>query len=133
MPPAIIFHGAGDTTVRPENGPLVAGQWLACRTASGTDRIARSRRRDGHAPDGRAYAVTSWYTTRGRAALELWQVTGLAHAWSGGTAGGSFSDPHGPSASTGCGPSCPVSAGPERCSGISAPVLSAATEYQLRS
>jgi poly(3-hydroxybutyrate) depolymerase len=32
--------------------------------------------------------------------LELWQVDGLAHAWSGGAAGGSYSDPHGPRATT---------------------------------
>jgi poly(3-hydroxybutyrate) depolymerase len=32
--------------------------------------------------------------------LEYWDVNGLGHAWSGGLAGGSYSDPRGPRAST---------------------------------
>lgn len=109
MPPAIVFQGTGDTTVRPGNGRAIAEQWLAYRQAYAAradrartgDRItgAREKVRRG-ACDGRAYTVTSWYLTRRRTMLEYWQVDGLGHAWSGGTAGGSFSDPHGPSAST---------------------------------
>jgi poly(3-hydroxybutyrate) depolymerase len=32
--------------------------------------------------------------------LELWRIDGLAHAWSGGRPGGSYSDPAGPRAAT---------------------------------
>ena len=50
--------------------------------------------------DGRRYTVTRWYSARGRKQLEYWQVEGLGHAWSGGLADGSYSDPRGPRAST---------------------------------
>jgi len=105
MPPAIVFQGAADTTVRPSNGRAIAEQWLAYREAYAAvagagagDRITRTRNRVRRAA-GRSCAVASWYTARGRKMLEYWQVDGLGHAWSGGTAGGSFSDPHGPAAS----------------------------------
>jgi poly(3-hydroxybutyrate) depolymerase len=109
MAPAIVFQGTDDTTVRPSNGAEIAEQWLAYRQAYAAganggakagDRITRTKNKVGRASDGRRYAITSWYTARGRKMLEYWQVDGLRHAWSGGTAGGSFSDPHGPSAST---------------------------------
>ena len=67
--------------------------------AGAGDRITRTGNRVRRA-GGRSYAVAGWYTASGRKMLECWQVDGLGHAWSGGTAGGSFSDPHGPSAST---------------------------------
>jgi poly(hydroxyalkanoate) depolymerase family esterase len=108
MPPAILFQGTDDTTVRPSNGPAIAEQWLAYRRAYAAnanggakdgDRIARTKRRTGRSADGRTHAITAWYTGRGRKMLEYWQVDGLGHAWSGGAAGGSFSDPLGPDAS----------------------------------
>jgi poly(hydroxyalkanoate) depolymerase family esterase len=105
MPPAIVFHGSADSTVRPRNGQQVAEQWLAHRVAYATaadrrDRVTRARRRTGRSGDGRAYNVTGWYTARGHKVLEYWQVEGLGHAWSGGAPGGSYSDPKGPRAST---------------------------------
>jgi poly(3-hydroxybutyrate) depolymerase len=103
MPPAIVFQGTADTTVRPGNGERITEQWLAYRAAyaekaENGDRITRSRRRAKRSADGRSYTVTSWYTARARKMLEYWQVDDLGHAWSGGLAGGSYSDPRGPSA-----------------------------------
>jgi poly(3-hydroxybutyrate) depolymerase len=83
----------------------VADQWLAYDTARSTvrrdpQRITRSRDVAKRSADGRRYTVTRWYSARGRKQLEYWQVEGLAHAWSGGLADGSYSDPRGPRAST---------------------------------
>jgi poly(hydroxyalkanoate) depolymerase family esterase len=105
MPPAVLFQGTADRTVRGANGQRVAEQWLAfCRAhvtdPKDRDRISRSRTTAGRTADGRAYATTRWYTARGRTMLEYWQVDGLGHAWSGGAKGGSYSDPRGPRAST---------------------------------
>jgi poly(hydroxyalkanoate) depolymerase family esterase len=105
MPPTILFQGVADNTVRGGNGQRVAEQWLAfCRAhitdPKDPDRITRSRTRPGRTADGRVYTTTRWYTARGRTMLEYWQINGLGHAWSGGAAGGSYSDPRGPRAST---------------------------------
>ena len=47
----------------------------------------------------RPYRVTRWSAAR-HGVLELWVVEGLGHAWSGGSAQGSYSDGRGPRAST---------------------------------
>ncbi|MEU4242580.1 PHB depolymerase family esterase [Actinoplanes sp. NPDC026619] len=87
MAPVIVFQGAADTTVRPASGRRITEQWLAY---AGETRPGEEVRRTA---GGRSCVVTRWPQ------LEHWLVDGLAHAWSGGAAGGSFSDPDGPSAS----------------------------------
>jgi poly(hydroxyalkanoate) depolymerase family esterase len=96
MPPLIVVQGGADTVVRPANGGRVARQWLAHRP----DGDALRRRVAHGRTAGRSWTRESWYGARGRRVLELWQVDGLAHAWSGGRADGSFSDPAGPRAAT---------------------------------
>ena len=105
MPPTIIFQGSADSTVYAVNAKQVAEQWLAFHQAAASgpgdpDRITRSLSTAERSSGGRRYTVTRWYTARGRKQLEAWNVVGLAHAWSGGAASGSFSDPSGPRAST---------------------------------
>jgi poly(3-hydroxybutyrate) depolymerase len=83
----------------------VADQWLAFRAAASDGdadpaRIGRTRTDSGRTSDGRSYTRVRWYTVRGRRVLEYWRVDGLGHAWSGGRAGGSYSDPAGPRAAT---------------------------------
>ncbi len=104
MPPTIIFQGTSDHTVREANGTRVTEQWLDFqhRTPVGTadpDRAPRSRI-TADLTGGRTSTVTRWYTPKGRTCLESWRVSGLGHAWSGGLAKGSFSDPKGPRATT---------------------------------
>ncbi len=104
IPPTIVFQGTSDFTVRPVNNSRVTDQWLAYRknaTTGPTD--PRRITRNSVSPNGsgrRISSVTRWYNARGRTCLESWLVTGLGHAWSGGLAKGSFSDPLGPRAST---------------------------------
>ena len=105
MAPVLVVQGTADDVVRAANGDRIADQWLAFRAAAGVGapdpgRIGRTRTDSGRTPDGRRYTRVRWYTVRGRRVLEYWMVDGLRHAWSGGRAGGSYSDPAGPRAAT---------------------------------
>ncbi|HRO10403.1 PHB depolymerase family esterase, partial [Amaricoccus sp.] len=84
-PPAartIVFQGSEDAVVRPVNAErIVAG-------------LGEGRERQGKA-SGRRYRRRVFEGGRG----ELWLVEGLGHAWSGGRAPGSYTDPAGPDAS----------------------------------
>lgn len=97
--PMIIFHGDQDATVHPSNGDHLAqqGQLTADRIASGA--AAELQVEQGEVPGGRGYTRSLLRDDRGRVQLEHWLIHGGSHAWSGGPAGGSFTDPYGPDAS----------------------------------
>ena len=87
----IVFHGDADTTVHPGNGAQVitASAGTASRVQVEHFKIlgGRSSTRSVHrAPDGAVVA-------------EHWLVHGAAHAWSGGSIQGSYTDASGPDAS----------------------------------
>ncbi len=84
--PAIIFHGSADATVAPVNAGRLAGQLDGTETRSG-------------AGPGRRFDVLSGRNAEGRP-VEVWRIDGAGHAWSGGDAGGSYTDPLGPDASS---------------------------------
>ena len=52
----------------------------------------------GQVPDGHSYTRTVHVDEAGRAFTEHWVIQGAGHAWSGGSAAGSYTDPHGPDA-----------------------------------
>ena len=91
--PAIVFQGDADTTVHPRNA-----ERLVLAALGGDDGDAREA--TGTAPGGRNFTQRS-YAARAatRADLEFWLIHGAGHAWSGGSAEGSFTDPAGPDAS----------------------------------
>ena len=91
--PTIVFHGDRDDTVHPNN----ADELIAA--AAGVSPSARRHSVEhGHA-SGRTYTRTVYRSERGDSVIEQWLVKGAAHAWIGGSAEGSFSDPAGPDAS----------------------------------
>lgn len=93
--PAIVFDGDADDRVNPRNGvALVAAAIAAQPQPPGEAREAR-----GEVPHGRAYTRHTYGDARGRIAVEHWVVHGAGHAWSGGSADGSYTDPAGPDAS----------------------------------
>jgi poly(3-hydroxybutyrate) depolymerase len=53
----------------------------------------------GKAPGGRAYTLVVHEDADGRPIIEMWTVHQAGHAWFGGNARGSFTDPGGPDAS----------------------------------
>ncbi len=90
--PTIVFHGDGDRTVNPVNGDHVIAQAKSDTTLSET--VMR-----GETPGGVAYTRTVHADDAGRGILEQWVLHGGGHAWSGGSADGSYTDPRGPDAS----------------------------------
>jgi poly(hydroxyalkanoate) depolymerase family esterase len=87
--PAITFHGDADPTVSIANSRCLGDQF-----GTGTT----SEIETGSAAGGRAYTVNRQHQGKS-VMLEQWVVHGLGHAWSGGRAGGSYTDPTGPDAS----------------------------------
>lgn len=97
--PAVVFHGDRDTTVHPSNADRVAAQYAAAgKTASDREGSTGVIVERGQVPDGYAYTRTSHRDANGQSYLEQWVIHGAGHAWSGGDARGSYTDPKGPDA-----------------------------------
>ncbi|MBT2298834.1 PHB depolymerase family esterase [Variovorax paradoxus] len=94
--PTIVFHGDADETVHPRNGEEVATAALAAEAGAGRPLAHETQ---GRSKQGRAYARRTYADTHGRIAVEHWLLHGAGHAWAGGSAEGSFTDPAGPDAS----------------------------------
>ena len=90
--PTIVFHGDGDTTVAPVNGAQVIDQALAGEPLD-------TRVEQGASASGIAFTRTIHAAPGGASRHEHWLVHGLGHAWSGGSADGSYTAPQGPDAS----------------------------------
>ena len=90
--PTIVFHGDRDMTVNPINGDQVIAQ----SKAEAYLRISVSR---GEAAGGIGYTRTVQADENGRPILEQWVLHGAGHAWSGGSAAGTYTEPRGPDAS----------------------------------
>jgi poly(hydroxyalkanoate) depolymerase family esterase len=90
--PTIVFHGTQDSTVNPTNGDHVIAQ------AKGVADLQTLVKR-GVSPGGQHFTRTVQVNGAGRPMLEQWVLQGAGHAWSGGSAAGSFTDPSGPDAS----------------------------------
>ena len=87
--PTIVFHGDQDRTVHPRNGEQV----IAALQADGVERLEQ-----GISTQGRSF-TRSCHGRNGADFAELWVLHGGGHAWSGGSATGSYTDPSGPDAS----------------------------------
>jgi poly(hydroxyalkanoate) depolymerase family esterase len=99
--PAIIVQGADDPVVRPVNAIHTRDMWLAMNAlADGSaSSVTAEPVRDERQLGGLA-TVRECYGARRSAAceVEVLTVTGLAHAWSGGSNAGTFTDERGPDA-----------------------------------
>jgi poly(hydroxyalkanoate) depolymerase family esterase len=85
--PAIVFHGDRDAIVHPGNGDTVYRQFTHGAVAKETE-----ERGPGH-------TKTVALDAGGRTVAEHWNLHGAGHAWSGGSAAGSYAEPSGPNAS----------------------------------
>lgn len=88
-PPTIVFHGDQDATVHPDNGEQVVA-------ASAGEVQAELEQGNGN---GRSYTRRIYREAGGAVQAEHWAVHGAGHAWSGGSARGSYTDAQGPDAS----------------------------------
>ena len=93
--PTIVFHGDADSTVHPRNGDQVT-EATTRHTPAGA---LRSSTHQGTAAAGRSYTRATHRSADGTVSTEQWTVHGSGHAWSGGKASGSYTDPQGPDAS----------------------------------
>ena len=91
--PTIVFHGDTDQTVHPKNGEQVIAALLR-----GID-SSEAELEQGVASGGRNYTRSIYRANSGEALAEHWLVNGAGHAWSGGSAKGSYTDSKGPDAS----------------------------------
>ena len=90
--PTIVFHGDADQTVNPVNSDQVV-------TQAGQKRALTKAVTHGETPDGMAYTRSVHSDPAGAAVLEQWVLHGAGHAWSGGSASGSYTNALGPDAS----------------------------------
>ncbi len=103
--PVIVFHGTLDATVAPKNGDQVISQWAQTNDLidDGLDNDSVDDVADqmlpGVVPNGHTYTRYLYNDASGRVLMEKWIVDGMRHAWSGGSASGSYTDPTGPNAS----------------------------------
>ena len=99
--PTIVFHGSADKTVNPDNGEQITQAALAAIKGAGVTlkKVEQSEDSPG-SPSGRRDTTRTIYRAAdGKPFVEHWAIGSGPHAWSGGDAAGSFTDPHGPSAS----------------------------------
>lgn len=89
--PTIVFHGDRDRTVALSNADVVANAAAGSGTVSTRERI--------EVPGAHACTREVVLDASGRPRLERWTVHGAGHAWSGGDAAGTYTDPQGPDAS----------------------------------
>ena len=92
--PVIVFHGDADGTVHPANGQAVVDAARKAQATAGTPQV-----QSGQAPNGQRFTQTVHRGADGRSAIEHWRLHGVGHAWSGGSAAGSYTAPGGVDAS----------------------------------
>lgn len=103
----LVVHGTSDYTVYPVNGKQVISQYartldlvLGAGTAHGYITDTPTTTTNGQVPGGRAYTTYTYASTKtGETFLQYVTVTGMGHAWSGGSSSGTYTDPTGPDAS----------------------------------
>ncbi len=89
--PTIIFQGTADKTVNPVNASHVLDQ-----AAHG---FSKPEKVQGRSDGGMAYVREVYRDGSGATVAEVWMLERAGHAWSGGSADGSYTDPRGPDAS----------------------------------
>ncbi|WP_119155996.1 alpha/beta hydrolase family esterase [Caldimonas tepidiphila] len=89
--PTIVFHGDADDTVHPRNGRALVEAALPPGALAQVEH--------GRSLHGRRYTRTVFRDAGGTPRVEHWELHSGGHAWSGGDAAGSYTDPAGPEAS----------------------------------
>ena len=91
LPPLLVLQGSSDHVVSPRNGLATAQLWAQALGAKASATTSQQR--------GKRYPMqVTPFKRQGRTVVELRDIAGLGHAWSGG-AKLAYSDPAGPDAS----------------------------------
>lgn len=91
--PTIVFHGDRDRTVNPVNADNVLDQFDLNRAS------AHHKTTSEKSSGGMEYSKSVHVDDSGKPMFEKWLVHRAGHAWSGGSAQGSYTEPRGPDAS----------------------------------
>jgi poly(hydroxyalkanoate) depolymerase family esterase len=86
-PPTIVLHGDADTTVHARNGMAIV------------DGAVPGAVSEGRSDAGRRFTRTLYAASQTHGEAEHWRLHAAGHAWSGGNAGGSYTQPDGVDAS----------------------------------
>jgi poly(hydroxyalkanoate) depolymerase family esterase len=105
--PTIVFHGLEDAIVDPVNGANVAYQATQMndfasdgRGDDNVDEVAeRVVRGETEGLVSRRFTRAEYHDEHGTPLVVQYLVEGMGHAWSGGSFGGTYTDPFGPNAS----------------------------------
>jgi poly(hydroxyalkanoate) depolymerase family esterase len=103
--PVIVFHGSLDAAVNPANAEQVVKQWAQTDDYlddDGDNNTVDDRAdatTNGTVAGGYTYTKQIYNDAEGKPLIEKWIVQGMKHAWSGGSAAGSYTDAKGPDAS----------------------------------
>lgn len=95
--PTIVFHGDRDRTVHPLNAMAVIAQALR-REGESAETADTLSAGPTPMPGGREVTLTTHRRDAATSDAELWIVHGIGHAWTGGSAKGSYTDESGPDA-----------------------------------
>lgn len=99
----VVFQGTSDYTVAKVNGEQATMQWVVSNNIglSPGDAISTTPvKASGQVPSGHKYTNNSYVDEQlGIEVVKYVVVEGMAHAWSGGSKAGTYTDPKGPSMS----------------------------------
>ncbi len=87
----IVFHGDADHIVHPSNAARIVE--AHAKTGDSVERV------EARSSAGRTHTRAVTRDKTGTVVVEHWLIHGSGHAWSGGSADGTYTDPHGPDAS----------------------------------
>ncbi|ELR25152.1 esterase, PHB depolymerase subfamily protein, partial [Acanthamoeba castellanii str. Neff] len=104
----LVIHGTSDSTVQSVNGKQVVSQYattldyvLGKGKSLGYLTDVPTATTKGQVTGGRAYTLFEYADTApesGQVLIKFLEVTGMGHAWSGGSSSGTYADPKGPDA-----------------------------------
>jgi len=102
--PVVVFHGDADAVAAPINGQQVTEQWLATDdwaddgAHNGSVPTTAASTVTSQVPNGRSYDRSQFDDHAGALLIDYYVVHGAGHAWPGGPASATFTDPTGPDA-----------------------------------
>jgi poly(hydroxyalkanoate) depolymerase family esterase len=103
--PTLVFQGDADDVVAPVNGEqvttqaLVMNDWASDGLRNGDVDTRPDGTEAGRVAGGHRFTRTWFHDDAGHVVVERVAVAGMGHAWSGGDARGTYTDPLGPDAS----------------------------------
>jgi poly(hydroxyalkanoate) depolymerase family esterase len=104
--PCMVFHGSSDTTVAPVNANQIVTEWVTTDNlapngqAHTTLPTSPSSTTNGTSPGGMGYTISNYADAAGTTIVSFCLVSGMPHAWSGGSSAGTYTEPNGPDASS---------------------------------